>query len=61
MKTYEFHVLTTVYKVEAPDAGSAMEWMNRNVIDQLNMHPMAWMDMPNQTDAWYCQPGDFFN
>jgi hypothetical protein len=45
----------------APDAGSAMQYMNRNVIDKLNMHPMAWGDMPGLEDSYYCKPGDFFN
>jgi len=61
MKVYHFHVLNTIYDVMAPDAGSAMQYMNRNVIDGLNLHPMAWMDMPNLPDSYYCQPGDFFN
>ncbi len=60
MNTYKFHVLTSVYEIESPTVGEAMQWMNRNVIDGLNLHPMAWMDM-SQPNEYYCAPGNYFD
>jgi len=61
MEMYHFHVLNTIYDVEAPDAGSAMQFINRNVMDSLNMGPYAWMDMPILENSYYCSPGNYTN
>jgi lauroyl/myristoyl acyltransferase len=43
-KTYYFTVGKEVHKVTAESMGHAMQWMNRQVMDQLNKGPWAWMD-----------------
>jgi hypothetical protein len=42
-QTYYFTVGKEQHKVIAESAGHAMQWMNRQVMDQLNMGPFAWM------------------
>lgn len=62
MKKTEFKFLVgkQEYKVKAETAGAAMEYMNRNVMDQLNAHPFAWFDSiaPN---SFYAASGNFFD
>ena len=60
MQLYHFHVLNNIYDVEAPDAGSAMQWMNRQVMDALNIGPYAWMDsvLPR---TYYCSAGNYWD
>jgi hypothetical protein len=48
------------HTVEAKNAFVAMEWVNRNVIDQLDMHPMAWMDTA-KPNTFIAQSGNFFD
>jgi hypothetical protein len=57
---FKFKVGTKEYKVKAVTAGDAMEYMNRNVMDQLNAHPFAWFDSlaPN---SYYAASGNFFD
>ena len=58
--TYYFKVGEKEYKVKAESAGDAMQWMNRNVMDQLNMGPWAWMDsvLPR---TYYASAGNYFD
>jgi hypothetical protein len=43
----------------APNAGAAMEMCNRQVIDRLNLHPMAWVDRGR--NEFIMQQGNFFD
>ena len=58
--TYTFKVGEKEYKVKALTAGDAMQWINRNVMDALDMGPFAWMDRvkPN-TD--YASAGNYWD
>ena len=58
--TYYFKVADKEYKVNALTAGDAMQWMNRNVMDQLNMGPYAWMDsvLPR---TYYASAGNYWD
>jgi hypothetical protein len=60
MSNYVFLVGENKYEVEAESAGHAMQWMNRNVMDQLNAHPFAWFDS-NQPNKFYAASGNFFD
>lgn len=60
MNTYQFLVGNDTHTVEAKNAFVAMEWVNRNVIDQLDMHPMAWMDTA-KPNTFIAQSGNFFD
>lgn len=57
---FKFRVLSKTHVIEAESAGEAMEWMNRNVIDALNLHPMAWMDT-GKINEYYCSQGNYFD
>ena len=57
---FKFQVLSKTHVIEAESAGEAMEWMNRNVIDALNLHPMTWMDTAKPNE-FKCTPGNFFD
>ena len=59
MITYKFYVDKDVYKFTAESVGKAMEMCNRQVIDKLDLHPMAWADAGQ--NAFICQPGNFFD
>ena len=39
---FVFLILDKKFVVEASDFGKAMEQMNREVVDKMNLHPMAW-------------------
>ena len=59
MITVKFYVKKETYEFTAESIGKAMEMCNRQVIDKLQLHPMAWIDVgPN---AFICQPGNFFD
>ena len=59
MITVKFYVKKETYKFTAESIGKAMEMCNRQVIDKLDLHPMAWADAgPN---AYSYQPGNFFD
>jgi hypothetical protein len=60
MTNYVFQVGENQYEVEAESAGYAMEWMNRNVMDQLNAHPFAWYDSI-QPNTFYAASGNNFD
>jgi hypothetical protein len=59
-QTYYFTVGKEEHKVIAESAGHAMQWMNRQVMDQLNMGPFAWMDgaKPN---TYYASAGNYWD
>ena len=42
MITVKFYVKKEIYKFTAESVGKAMEMCNRQVIDKLDLHPMAW-------------------
>ena len=58
--TYYFTVGKQEYKVQAESTGHAMQWMNRQVMDQLNIGPYAWMDgvLPR---TYYCSAGNYWD
>ena len=58
--TYYFQVGEREYKVKAKSAGDAMQWMNRQVMDQLNMGPWAWMDGAKPR-TYYASAGNYFD
>jgi hypothetical protein len=60
MTTFKFSVLHNEYQIDADSAGSAMQWMNRNVMDALNMGPFAWMD-GKEPNTYYCSPGNYWD
>jgi len=59
MITYKFYVGKDVYEFTAESKLSAMEMCNRQVIDKLDLHPMAWFDAGQ--NAFSCQSGNFFD
>ena len=59
MITVKFYVKKEIYKFTAESIGKAMEMCNRQVIDKLDLHPMAWHEAgPN---AYTCVGGNFFD
>ena len=59
MVTIKFYVKEDIYEFTAETPFKAMEMCNRQVIDKLDLHPMAWADAgPN---AYVCQSGNFFD
>lgn len=57
--TYKFYVKSETYEFTAETPFVAMEMCNRQVIDKLDLHPMAWANAgPN---AYVCQSGNFFD
>jgi hypothetical protein len=46
--------------VMAESAGHAMQWMNRQVMDQLNMGPFAWMD-DAKPRTYYASAGNYWD
>ncbi len=60
MIIYNFKVGKKDYEVKAESAGHAMEWMNRNVMDQLDAHPFAWFDS-SKPNSYYAASGNFFD
>ena len=59
MITYKFYVGKDVYEFTAESKLSAMEMCNRQVIDKLDLHPMAWFDAGQ--NAFSYQSGNFFD
>ena len=59
MITYKFYVGKDVYEFTAESKLRAMEMCNRQVIDKLDLHPMAWADAGQ--NAFSCQSGNFFD
>ena len=59
MITVKLYVKKEIYKFTAESIGKAMEMCNRQVIDKLDLHPMAWADAGK--NAFICQPGNFFD
>jgi hypothetical protein len=59
MITVKFHVKKETYEFTAESIGKAMEMCNRQVIDKLDLHPMAWSDAGRNT--FVCVPGNFFD
>jgi hypothetical protein len=57
---YQFKVNNVVHEVEAPSAGDAMQYMNRNVMDQLGIYSFAWMDSV-QPNSYYAAAGNFWD
>lgn len=59
MITVKFYVKSETYEFTAESIGKAMEMCNRQVIDKLGLHPIAWADAgPN---AYRCAQGNFFD
>jgi hypothetical protein len=59
MITYKFYVGKDVYEFTAESKLNAMEMCNRQVIDKLDLHPMAWADAGQ--NAFSYQSGNFFD
>ena len=59
-QTYYFIVGKEQHKVIAESRGSAMEWMNRQVMDKLNMGPWAWMD-GTKPNTYYAAGGNYWD
>jgi len=59
MITVKFYVKKETFEFTAESVGKAMEMCNRQVIDKLQLHPMAWFDAGQ--NAFSCQPGNFFD
>lgn len=59
MITVKFYVKKETYKFTAESVGKAMEMCNRQVIDKLDLHPMAWADAGK--NAYSYQSGNFFD
>jgi hypothetical protein len=59
-QTYYFKVGQDTHKVIAESQGHAMQWMNRQVMDRLNIGPYAWMDdvLPR---SYYCSAGNYWD
>ena len=59
-QTYYFTVGTEQHKVIAESRGHAMQWMNRQVMDQLNKGHWAWLDgaTPN---SYVAVGGNYFD
>lgn len=59
-QTYYFTVGNEQHKVIAESRGHAMQWMNRQVMDQLNKGPWAWFDgaTPN---SYVAVGGNYFD
>ncbi len=60
MNTYTFLVGSDTYKFQAASPGEAMTMCNRQVIDRLDLHPMAWMDTAKPT-VFRMASGNFFD
>ena len=58
--TYHFLVGEKEFKVKAETAGDAMQWMNRKVMDALNMGPWAWMDGAKPR-TYYASAGNYWD
>ena len=59
MITVKFYVKKDIYEFTAESIGKAMEMCNRQVIDKLDLHPMAWADAGK--NAYSYQSGNFFD
>ena len=59
MTTYKFYVGKDVYEFTAESKLNAMEMCNRQVIDKLDLHPMAWAEAGQ--NAYSYQSGNFFD
>lgn len=59
-QTYYFTVGNETHKVIAESMGHAMQWMNRQIMDQLNKGPWAWMD-GNKPNTYYAVGGNYFD
>lgn len=60
MTLYTFQVGEKQFQVQSESAGSAMTWINRNVMDQLDAHPFAWHDS-TKPNTYYAVSGNFFD
>lgn len=58
---FEFLIEQDVYAFEADNVGAAMEMCNRQVVDRLDLHPMIWMDVPNNPNQFRLALGNFFD
>ena len=59
-QTYYFTVGKEQHKVIAESQGHAMQWMNRQVMDKLNMGPWAWMDSV-KPNSFYAAGGNYWD
>lgn len=59
MITVKFYVKKDIYEFTAETPLKAMEMCNRQVIDKLCLHPMAWANAGK--NAYSYQPGNFFD
>ena len=59
-QVYYFKVGQEIHKVTAESASHAMQWMNRQVMDQLNQGPWAWMDGV-KTNSYYAASGNYWD
>jgi hypothetical protein len=60
MTEYKFLVGSDTYTFMAKSDGEAMTLCNRQVIDKLDLHPMAWMDTQSPT-VFRMASGNFFD
>ena len=60
MITVKFHVKKETYEFTAESISDAMVMCNRQVIDKLQLHPMAWCDTARENE-FICQSGNFFD
>ena len=60
ISTYTFIIGNDKYIYEADSAGDAMTKCNRQVVDKLNLHPMAWMDT-STPNTWRLASGNFYD
>lgn len=59
-QTYYFKVGNEEHKVIAESMGHAMQWMNRQVMDQLNKGPWAWLD-GQKPNSYVAIGGNYFD
>lgn len=57
----EFLIGQDVYAFEAENVGAAMQMCNRQVVDALDLHPMAWMDVPRNPNQFRLVQGNFYD
>ena len=60
MTEYKFLVGSDTYTFTAESRWDAMTRCNREVIDKLDLHPMAWMDTSSST-VFRMTGGNFFD
>jgi hypothetical protein len=59
MITVKFYVKSETYQFTAESVWEAMAMCNRQVIDKLDLHPIAWADAGK--NEFVCHPGNFFD